>query len=243
MVLRWLTWANSRRLDMAGFCTKCGAPLASTSGYCTSCGAPIVAAAAPAQPVPPVIQQVAPLPVGYTVAPPAKSGGALKIVLIVVAVVVGLGILGVGTLAFIGWRAAKAITTAAGQGITVSNGNNGSTVTVPGVGSVTTGTSAGVTAQDLGVPLYPGATQDPSSSSTLAKGTTRVVQAMFWTNDPVSSVTAFYQGKLGNALSVMSLGDETIMNYGSGNNTVTMMVDSENGKTKINAIHTVTQGQ
>jgi tRNA1(Val) A37 N6-methylase TrmN6 len=56
-------------------------------------------------------------------------------------------------------------------------------------------------------------------------------------------VTAFYQGKLGNALSVMSLGDETILNYGSGNNTVTMMVDSENGKTKINAIHTVTQGQ
>jgi len=191
------------------------------------------------------MQQVAPPPVGYyAVAPPAKSsGGALKVILIIVAVVVGLGILGVGALAFIGYRAAKTITTAAGNGITVNNGNNGSTVTVPGLGTVTTGTSAGVSAQDLGVPLYPGATQDSTASSTVTNGTTHVVQATFWTTDPVSSVTAFYQSKLGNSLNVMGLGDETIMNYGSGSNTVTMMVDSENGKTKINAIHTVTQSQ
>jgi hypothetical protein len=41
----------------------------------------------------------------------------------------------------------------------------------------------------------------------------------------------------------MGLGDETIMNYGGGNNAVTLMVDSENGKTKINVIHSVTKGQ
>jgi hypothetical protein len=145
----------------------------------------------------------------------------------------------VGTLAYIGWRVSKAAT----AGITINSSGNGATVTVPGVGTVATGTSATVTAQDIGVPLYPGATQDTDSSQTTASNTTRVVQATFWTGDPVSSVTAFYQGKLGDSLTVMGLGDETIMNYGGGNNAVTMMVNSENGKTKINVIHSVTKGQ
>ena len=74
-------------------------------------------------------------------------------------------------------------------------------------------------------------------------GTSKVVQAAYWTSDPVSSVTAFYQSKLGSGLNVMGLGGETIMNYGSGNNTVTMMVDSESGKTKVNVIHTFTPSQ
>jgi hypothetical protein len=121
--------------------------------------------------------------------------------------------------------------------------NRQNILAVPGVGTVATGTSATVTAQDIGVPLYPGATQDTDSSQTTASNTTRVAQATFWTGDPVSSVTAFYQGKLGDSLTVMGLGDETIMNYGGGNNAVTLMVDSENGKTKINVIHSVTKGQ
>jgi len=219
---------------MAGFCAKCGAPLTSATGCCASCGAPIAAVAAPAQ-------QTAPPPASYPVAPAKSSGGAVKIILIVVAVIVGLGILGLGSLAYIGWRVSKAVT--ANGGVKVTSSGTGSTVTVPGVGTVTSGTSATVTAQDIGVPLYPGATQDTGSSSTTANGTTRVVQAMFWTSDPVSSVTAFYQGKLGSSLTSMSLGSETIMNYGGGNNAVTIMVDTENGKTKINVIHTVTQGQ
>jgi hypothetical protein len=210
-------------------CTKCGAPLTSATGSCNSCGTPIATGA----------PQAAPPPPGYPVAPTRSSGGALKIVLIVVAVVVGIGILGVGTLAYIGWRVSKAAT----AGITINSSGNGATVTVPGVGTVATGTSATVTAQDIGVPLYPGATQDTDSSQTTASNTTRVVQATFWTGDPVSSVTAFYQGKLGDSLTVMGLGDETIMNYGGGNNAVTMMVNSENGKTKINVIHSVTKGQ
>ena len=233
---------------MAAFCTNCGTALRSTTGFCASCGAPIVAepVAAPVQAAPvmapvqamPVAApvQAAPPPVAYYPAmQPAKSPSALKIVLIVIATVIGLGVLGFGALVFIGWRAAKSIN--------VTNNGNGVTAPAPATSPATTGTAPALTAQDLGVPLYPGATLDPSGSSTIANGTTKVVQATYWTTDPVSSVTSFYQSKLGSGLNVMGLGGETIMNYGSGGNTVTMMVDSENGKTKMNVIHTFTPGQ
>jgi len=216
---------------MAAFCTNCGAALTSSVGFCPSCGTPI--AAAPAAPV-----QAAPPPVASypTMPPPKSSSSVLKIVLIVIAVVVGLGVLGIGTLAFIGWRVAKSASV-------TSNGNGGVSVSVPGGGSITTGTASTLTEQDLGVPLYPGASLDTAGSSTIVRGTSKVVQAAYWTSDPVSSVTAFYQSKLGSGLNVMGLGGETIMNYGSGNNTVTMMVDSESGKTKVNVIHTFTPSQ
>lgn len=237
---------------MAMFCTNCGASLPATTGFCPSCGTPIGAPVQmPQQGSTAVPVQAPPPPPAYVQAPPSPSpsayvqvgaypaaspkSGALRVVLIVVATVVGLGVLGFGALVFIGWRAAKSITT--------TNNGTGATTTVPGVGTVTTGTAAKVTDQDLGVPLYPGASMDASASSTIAKGTTKVVQATYWTTDPVSSVTSFYQAKLGSGLNVMALGDETIMSYGGGNNTVTLMVDSESGKTKMNVIHTVTQGQ
>jgi hypothetical protein len=169
--------------------------------------------------------------------PPKSSSSALKIILIVIAVVVGLGVLGFGALLFIGWRVSKSATV---------NGNangNGVSVSVPGGGSITAGTPSTLTEQDLGVPLYPGASLDTAGSATIVRGTTKVVQATYWTTDPVSSVTSFYQGKLGSGLNVMGLGSETIMNYGSGNNTVAIMVDADSGKTKINVIHSFTPGQ
>ena len=224
---------------MAMFCTHCGTALPSAAGFCPSCGA-VIGTPVAAQPAPaPNPIQVPPLPpaaygqVGaYPVLPPKKSGGALKVVLIVIAVVVGLGVLGFGALVLIGLHAAKTVN--------ATNGGTGVTATVPGVGTVTTGTAPALTAQDLGVPLYPGATFDASASATVVNGTTKAVQATYWTTDPVSAVTAFYQSKLGSGLTVMGLGDETILDYGGGNNTVTIMMDSESGKTKMNVIHSIT---
>ncbi len=67
---------------MASFCTKCGAELSPNTQFCATCGTPVTAPAAVVAPSQPV-------------APPAQSGGnALKIILIIVAVFVGLGILG-----------------------------------------------------------------------------------------------------------------------------------------------------
>src|ERR1035438_6916857 len=89
---------------MDGTCAKCGAPLASTSRFCNSCGAPV--AAAPNQPIPPSMQQ----PAVYAAPQPAKSsGGALKVILIILAIVFGIGVLGAGGLGFMAWRASKLI--------------------------------------------------------------------------------------------------------------------------------------
>jgi hypothetical protein len=69
--------SNSRRIEMADFCAKCGVALESSTSFCPACGASAA----------------------------AKKTCVWKIVLIVVAVLVVLGVLGVGTLGYLGWRA------------------------------------------------------------------------------------------------------------------------------------------
>lgn len=166
---------------MATFCTKCGASLASDTGFCPSCGTPIgspvatppvASVAAPVQPPPPapVYGQVA----AYPGVAPKKSGGALKVVLIVVAVVVGLGVLGVGTAAYVAYRALHA----AGSSFSV-------------------GSSAQVTESDLGVAIYPGAVAKANMQTRVKIGNATIVSGTYTTSDPVSSVVTFYQGKVG----------------------------------------------
>jgi hypothetical protein len=73
------------------FCNSCGATLDSGTKFCNKCGA-----AQPAGPAPPTAPGATP-----------HSGNALKIILIAVAVIVGLGILGIGAASFIAWRIAS----------------------------------------------------------------------------------------------------------------------------------------
>src|ERR1039458_156019 len=120
---RQVGWTISRRPDMAGICAKCGAALASTSGSCTSCGAPV--AAAPTQPIPPSVERAA----VYGAAQPAKrSGGALRVTLIIVAIVFGIGILTAGALGFRAWRASKSIG--------ANNKSNDALFSIPRLGSI-----------------------------------------------------------------------------------------------------------
>ena len=64
---------------MASFCAKCGAEISPDKQFCSACGAPAAVGGAVYAPVQPV-------------AAPAQSGsGAVKIVLIVVAVIVENG--------------------------------------------------------------------------------------------------------------------------------------------------------
>ena len=81
------------------FCNSCGATLDGGAKFCTKCGAtqPVgrSSAAGPAVSAGNVRLATAP-----------KNNNALKIILIVVAVVVGLGILGIAAVSFIGYRIA-----------------------------------------------------------------------------------------------------------------------------------------
>ena len=79
------------------FCNACGATLDGGAKFCTKCGA-----TQPGGKVSSATPSSAPAAAPLTTAP--KNNNALKIILIVVAVIVGLGIIGIATVSFIGYR-------------------------------------------------------------------------------------------------------------------------------------------
>jgi hypothetical protein len=196
---------------------------------------PTAAAVPPVAPPPAYAQ-----PGGYPPAQAKSSGGALKIILIVVAVVVGLGVLAAGAFGFFAWRVAHSIHTD-------SNGN--ATISALG-GNFSAGKDVNVSAADLGVPIYPGATRGEGGMH-MSLPTGSMDTAVFVTSDPVSAVVAFYKGKLGanetdintDNGSMLSSGKEgadgksgTIITVGPGSG-------ENNGKTQVSITHTVSTGQ
>jgi len=209
---------------MAALCSKCGAALPSDGpGFCSNCGAPIAAAAAPA-PSAAVPPPAAPPPAYSQPAgaypPPAKSGGALKIVLIVIAVVVVLGVIGVGAAGYIGWRALH------GAGASFASGSG-----------------AQVSADDLGIDPYPGATHVDRGSMRAKFGGNSVVTSAFTTTDSPSQVVNFYQDKLGSNAVVSQTSRGTTLERGTqmGGNSdsllITVSPNAQDGQTKIVIMH------
>ena len=133
---------------MAGVCALCGSPISATTGSCPSCG----------------------------IIPPPKKTNVWKIVLIVVAVIFALGVVAVGGLGYMGWRAMH------------SNGNG-----------MTMGQAANVSEADLGVSVYPGAVRVDSGSLRMKVLGTETESASYTTSDQLTSVVTYYQGKLGSA--------------------------------------------
>src|SRR5271167_4783822 len=87
------------------FCNSCGATLTPGTRFCNKCGAPQLASA-PAIAAPGVTP-AAPAP--GPIPPPVATGGssALKIILIVIAAFVVIGVLVVGAFSFFVYRVAK----------------------------------------------------------------------------------------------------------------------------------------
>lgn len=171
----------------------------------------------------------APWPVG---APPPKSGpSVLKIVLIVVAVFVGLGIIGAGVVGYGIYRVAHAIHTSPNGQISINT---------PG-GGISANTTQPVSESDLGIAIYPGASQGKGSLH-MNIGGKSMVTANYLTSDSKDQVMAFYKDKAGpNAESVTtdSGGEVTAVN-GSDSITVTVLQSPNinGGKTQITIIHT-----
>jgi hypothetical protein len=162
----------------------------------------------PPQPYPPAPYT----PVVYP--PPKKGPSALKIVLIIVAIFVGLGIIGVGIACYGVYKIAKS-------------------------GNLTTSTQP-VTASDLGVALYPGAEQKVNVRMTvLGKN---VLTATFLSSDAKDQVVAFYQNALGPQAQVQTILNETqfTLNTGAGG-LVTVKISPatsvQGGKTQIVIAH------
>jgi hypothetical protein len=183
--------------------------------------------AAPAQQIPPGMQQ-APQPA-------RGSGGAGRAILMVVAIVAGIGALVAGGISFAAWRVSKSIA--------ASNNNKGNDAlfSIPGLGSISTGNDATADPTQLGAPVYPGAVQEKGAVSV---GTSKAAgaEAHFTTGDPMSQVVSFYTGNLAGAI-VASTASGTVINAGpSATDRVTVTITpgsgSNAGKTAIVIVRT-----
>lgn len=157
----------------------------------------------PPQPYPPVIYP-----------PPKKGPSALKIVLIVVGIFVGLALIGVGLLSYGVYKVAKS------SNMTVN--------TQP------------VSASDMGVALYPAAEQKANVRMTIVGQ--NMLTATFLTSDSQAQVIAFYQNSLGPSAQPQTIFNETqfTLDKGAGESVIVKIspaVGLQGGKTQIVIVH------
>ncbi len=230
---------------MASFCSKCGAEVAPGAYACTGCGAPLVASPAAPAAAQPVnvgpLQAVPGVPAQAVAAPPPQGNNAVKIILIVVAILVGLGILGAGAFGFMVWRVAHAIHT---SGYSTSTDNGSVSVNTPG-GSIKVNNSQNYSADDLGTDIYPGATQGKGGMQ-MDLPTGKMVTAVYVTSDSKDQVTAFYKSKFGSEGSTFDAPTGTVMSVNKSPQdsvmvTITSNSSENEGKTQITIVHTITK--
>jgi hypothetical protein len=209
---------------MASFCTKCGAQVSPDNQFCTACGASSAAGAAVATSLPPA-------------AAPARSGGsAVKVILIVVAVFIGMGIIGAGIFGYGVWRISRAVHVSGGSGA-----DRQVTINTPG-GTITADSSEKFTASELGTEIYPGA-RPGHGSMRMEMPTGSMVTATFITSASKDQVLAFYKANLGSAATVVDMPDGAILTLPRGQQesvtvTITSKPSENDGKTKIAIVHT-----
>jgi nitrate reductase NapE component len=242
---------KDKEITVATYCGKCGSEVPSDKQFCATCGTPVAVSAPSAAPTAayaPVpagtpVTAYAPVPSGVPVAAPyqpaaapAKSGSsALKIILIVIAIFIGLGVLGAGAFGFMVWRIAHAVH--------VSGSGNQATLNLPG-GSITTNTTETYSASELGTDIYPGATSGKGGMR-MNFPTGSMITAIYVTSDPKEQVVNFYKAKLGSDASVFDSGTSAVMSVKRSNQESIMITISANpsqdeGKTKIAITHTKT---
>ena len=197
------------------FCNSCGATLNPGTKFCNKCGA-AVAAGASAPGIAPTAPPVAPAPTG--------GSSALKVILIVVAIIVGFGILGVATVGIIGYHIAKKSH--------VSQNGDHVKVETP-FGSVETSKDPDQAAKDLGVDLYPGAEVQRDGASSAAFGGIRTVTAMFETHDSADQVCSFYKSRFPGAMVTSSDQNRCTIVANNQKNMVTINVQASRNTTRL----------
>jgi hypothetical protein len=192
------------------FCNSCGATLEVGARSCAKCGTAIPLAAA----IPPVV------PAAPTVSP--QGSGTLKIILIVGAVILALGILGIGTLTFVVRRIA--------HHHRIDNNDGNVRVETP-FGAVQSSNNLDEASRNLGIDLYPGARVLTGNSATI--GGIRTVEAEFESDDSAKKIMAFYTAKLPSAnVTTKDRNHYTIVSTDK-KNLITINIEPQGSKTRI----------
>jgi uncharacterized OB-fold protein len=200
------------------FCNSCGATLDPGMKFCNKCGAPqaTVAAASPASIPSPVL---APAP------PPSKGGSnALKIILIVVAVIVGIGILGMVTCGVVVRRALK-------NSHVSQQGDNVKAETP--FGTFETSKDPEKVAKDLRVDLYPGAEMQKDASTSVTMGSIHTVTAVLVSSDSIDKVCAFYKEKFPGATVTSSDQNRCTLVSNDQKNMITINIEPDGDSTRL----------
>lgn len=223
--------------------------------FCTSCGATVSgppAAEPPAAPfdaMPPApIAAAAPVAPVVAVPPPApgakKGSPVVKIILIVLAVFILLGMLGVGACVYGIYRAkqrvnqfekqvrnnfpssmgTREVQPQANNPLGNSGGDNPGGMANPSAGP----------AVDMGDLAYPGATAGQSGSQSIF-GAAGIKMQEYLTTDSVDAVVNYYKSKLGSNAMVNESGANAVIQVGGGGafTTIAIAADGSSGKTKI----------
>ena len=203
------------------FCNSCGATLNAGTKFCNKCGSPVASDAS----APVAASAAAP---GVTPAAPAQTptGGssALKIILIVAAVIIGLGILGVATVGIIGYRIAKSTR--------VTQNGDHVKVQTP-FGEVETSKDPDQAAKDLGVDLYPGAVVQRNGASSVSMGNIHTASALFETSDAPDKVCSFYKSRFPGAMVTTSDQNHCTIVSNNQKNMITINIQTRGDNTKL----------
>ena len=196
------------------FCNSCGTTLEAGAKFCPKCGTAVPMAAATPATTPSV--------------PPPQGNSALKVILMLVAGVIVLGILGIGTLVFVIHRVA--------HNSRIRNRDGNVQVETP-FGSVQSTNNPDEAVRNLGIDPYPGARVLQGNSATI--GGMHTVSAQFESDDSADKVASFYSSKLPDAkVNTKDQNHYTIVSTDK-KNIVTINIAPEGSKTRIN-IATVT---
>ncbi|MGA9968217.1 MAG: zinc ribbon domain-containing protein [Terriglobales bacterium] len=196
------------------FCNSCGTTLEAGAKFCPKCGTAIPMTAA--------------IPAATPSAPPPQGNSALKVILMIVAGVIVLGILGIGTLVFVIHRVA--------HNSRIRNRDGNVQVETP-FGSVQSTNNPDEAVRNLGIDPYPGARVLEGNSATI--GGMHTVTAQFESDDSADKVAAFYSSKLPDAkVNTKDQNRYTIVSTDK-KDIVTINIEPEGSKTRIN-IATVT---
>jgi len=196
------------------FCNSCGAAVEAGAKFCPKCGA--AAATPPAGTVPAVSSASG--------TPAAQSSGALKVILIVLAVIAGLVILSMGTCAFMVHRAVHRMH------VRTEDGNVH--VDTP-FGTLDSTQDANEAAKNVGVDLYPGATVAKEGSANMTIGGMHTATVELDTSDSPSAVNDFYKSKFPNASVMSAQGDHYTIMSGDKSNMTNISIEPRDGKTRI----------
>jgi hypothetical protein len=186
------------------------------------------------QPVPgsfqPVPTQYGAPPPPYGAPPPKTGPSALKVILIILAILVGLAVIGAGIIGYGVYRVAKTVHKDADGNITVNTPK----------GTFTANASDTFTASDLGIAIYPGATQGKGGLRMTIAGKS-MVSANFLTPDSPDKVIAFYKDKAGPTAQTMTTGNGGIITLQNGSNSITVTImqsaSENNGQTQITIVN------